>query len=315
MHVPPSSPFCSFCSLFSSLSHFHIFKKSLPKTSYHISASPGAPGWLTCLPTLSHLQTIHSQLSPHNKNTHRSFLLVSRSKLLTTSLLFGSGTLQNKSFESPPYPHVRVCRNNIKKTQTDICILTARHSTSRRCGYDAPDVVCELMSVEVDVIPEHCRQRGKHKGGEICAYFCRLARSFGAQFKAQACANGDSRQQQEKEEEAEEVEEVEKARDLTTPGTLIFILVPPQANSAGYRNNLRVSFFFPPHWHCAQCPRNRRYPGPLVTSHMQTKGPETVSRRRDEDRMSEQTESLRFCLEGKKLGAFLASFFFFFQNH
>lgn len=81
VHIPPLRQFF-FSSHFSLFSHFDIFKKSLPETSDHVSVSLGAPGWLTCLPTLSHLQTIHSQLSLHNrKHTQRSFLLLlSRSK-------------------------------------------------------------------------------------------------------------------------------------------------------------------------------------------------------------------------------------------
>lgn len=94
---------------------------------------------------------------------------------------------------------------------------------------------------------------------------------------------------------------MEKPRDLTTPGTLIFILVPPRANSAGYRNNLRVSFFSPSVLALCTVPTEQkisRTPGYL---------PHANKRSRD----VEQAQDVRAdSVEGKKLSAFLSSFFF-----
>lgn len=102
---------------------------------------------------------------------------------------------------------------------------------------------------------------------------------YSVRFKAQARVNRDPR-----EEELVKKLPFFSRRDLRTWGTLIFILVPPQANSAGYLNNLQGFFIL------ALCtvPTEQRYSGPPVTSHMQTKGLETLWRTGNVDRMWEE---------------------------
>lgn len=251
VHLLPGCQTCAhrlLQTIFEVFLSFHIFiffNKSLPKTSHHISASPGAPGSLTCLPTLSYLQTILSQLSPHNK-THSSFLLVSNSKLLTTSLLFGSSALQNDFFESRPHPCVRVCQHYLKKKKNPDGHLHFDEAPLNKSSLWLRHAGCVLRTDELRSWYDSGAQPANTKGEEICAYFAVFQVFFFFFLKrhskhrhALIKISGIRRRRWRKEME----ELVEESGEQTTPGTLIFILVPPQANSTGYRNNLRVSFF------------------------------------------------------------------------